>query len=86
MLSSGTEFDFDDEYGITRKSPFMELTFEERVFKMRAYFMDNEFPFENMSKEEKRNFRRLTKQFMLDEDGYTIKHKIHLRRKQADGE
>ena len=83
-------FAAEDEYlGLetfkNRKSQFMELTFEERVLKMRAYFVDKEFPFYNMSKEEKRNFRCLSKQFMMDDDGETLKKKVQLRRKESKG-
>ena len=63
----------------------MELTFEERVFKMRNYLADTTWPFYHMSKEDKRNFRRLSKQFTLDADGQKLKNKIHLKRKAHNG-
>ena len=90
MSNSDFEFASEHEYlgfetSKNRKSQFMELTFEERVLKMRAYFVDKEFPFYNMSKEEKRNFRRLSKQFMMDADGETLKKKVQLRRKESKG-
>ena len=81
MSYSDVEFGAEDEYfGFetfkNRKSQFMELMFEERVLKMWTYFVDKEFPFYNMSKEEKRNFRHLSKQFMMDDDGETLKKKV----------
>ena len=90
MSNSDVEFAAEDEhFGFetfkNRKSQFMELTFEERVLKMRAYFVDKEFPFYNMSKEEKRNFRCLSKQFIMDDDGETLKKKVQLRRKESKG-
>ena len=63
----------------------MELIFEERVLKMRAYFVNKEFPFYNMSKEEKRNLKHLTKQLMMDDDRQTLKKKVQLRKKEAKG-
>ena len=81
----GEDEDFGYETSRNRKLQFMELTFEERVLKMRAYFVNKEFPFYNMLKEEKRNFRCLTKQFMMDDDGQTLKKIVQLRRKEAKG-
>ena len=87
---SSSEIDqSDDEFGVNidvrRKSVFMELTFEERVFKMRNYLTDTTWPFYHMSKEDKRNFRRLSKQFTLDANGQKLKKKIHLKRKAHNG-
>ena len=90
MSNSDVEFASEHEYlgfetSKNRKSQFMELTFEERVLKMWSYFVDKEFPFYNMSKEEKRNFKCLSKQFMMDADGETLKKKVQLRRKESKG-
>ena len=43
------------------------LSFEDRIIKLRNYFKKEEYPFLGMSKEKTRDFRRLTKQFSLDQ-------------------
>ena len=90
LKMSNSEIEESDEefganIGVGRKSAFMMLSFKERVFKMRNYLTDTTWPFHNMSKEDKRNFRRLSKQFKLDDDGYTLKKKIQLKRKTVNG-
>ena len=67
-----------------RKSEFGMLTLEERVHKMRDYLKNNTYPFYNMSKEHKRNFRRLFQIHRLDpDDQYTIQRKVKLLRKEG---
>ena len=68
-----------------RKLQFMKLIFEERLLKMKAYFVYKEFPFYNISREEKRNSRNLSKQFMINVDGQMLKKKVQLRRKEVKG-
>ena len=60
-------------------SAFMMLSFQDRIIKLRNYFKKEEYPFLGMSKEKKRDFRRLTKQFSLDkEDNFTILKKTRI--------
>ena len=67
-----------------RKSDFGMLTLEERVHKMRDYLKNNTYPFYNMSKEHKRNFRRLFQIHRIDpDDQYTIQRKVKLSRKEG---
>ena len=64
---------------IHKKSAFMLLSFQDRVIKLRNYFKKEEYPFLGMSKEKKRDFRRLVKQFSLDEDdNFTILKKMRI--------
>ena len=81
----GSDEEFGGDMCVSRRSAFMMLPFEERVFKMRSYLTDTTWPFNDMSKEDKRNFRRLSKQFKLDDDGYTLKKKIQLKWKTVNG-
>ena len=53
---------------INKKSAFMLLSFQDRVIKLSNYFKKEQYPFLGMSKEKKRDFRRLAKQFSLDKD------------------
>ena len=57
---------------IRKKSAFMMLSFQDRVIKLRNYFRKEEYPFLGMSKEKKRDFRRLAKQFSLDKNDHFI--------------
>ena len=73
------EGDFAMNLRIHNKSAFMMLSFQDRVIKLRNYFKKEEYPFLGMSKEKKRDFRRLTKQFSLDnEDNFTILKKTRI--------
>ena len=64
---------------IHKKSAFMLLSFQDRVIKLRNHFRKEEYPFLGMSKEKKRDFRRLAKQFSLDkEDNFTILKKTRI--------
>ena len=68
---------------IHQKSAFMLLSFQDRVIKLRNYFRKEEYPFLGMSKEKKRDFRRLAKQFSLDkEDSFTILKKTRITRSE----
>ena len=68
---------------IRKKSAFMLLSFQDRVIKLRNYFRKEEYPFLGMSKEKKRDFRRLAKQFSLDkEDNFTILKKTRITRSE----
>ena len=68
---------------IRNKSAFMMLLFQDRIIKLRNYFKKEEYPFLGMSKEKKRDFRRLTKQFSLDkEDNFTILKKTRITRSE----
>ena len=76
-MSNSDFCESDKEFGLDicvgRKSNFMMLLFKEQVFKMRNYFMDKTYPFFQMSKKDKQNFRRLSKQFKLDDDECMLK-------------
>ena len=75
--------DFAMDILIRKKSAFMMLSFQDRVIKLRNYFRKEEYPFLGMSKEKKRDFRRLTKQFSLDkEDNFTILKKTRITRSE----
>ena len=64
---------------IRKKSAFMLLSFQDRVIKLRNYFRKEEHSFLGMSKEKKRDFRRLAKQFSLDkDDNFTILKKTRI--------
>ena len=68
---------------IRNKSAFMMLSFQDKVIKLRNYFKKEEYPFLGMSKEKKRDFRRLTKQFRLDKkDNFTILKKTRITRSE----
>ena len=68
---------------IHKKSAFMLLSFQDRVIKLRNYFKKEEYPFLGMSKEKKRDFRRLAKQFSLDkDDNFTILKKTRIARSE----
>ena len=68
---------------IRNKSAFMMLSFQDRIIKLRNYFKKEEYPFLGMSKEKKRDFRRLTKQFSLNkEDNFTILKKTRITRSE----
>ena len=68
---------------IRYKSAFMMLSFQDRIIKLRNYFKKEEYKFLGMSKEKKRDFRRLTKQFNLDkEDNFTILKKTRITRSE----
>ena len=68
---------------IRQKSAFMLLSFQDRVIKLRNNFRKEEYPFLGMSKEKKRDFRRLAKQFSLDkEDSFTILKKMRITRSE----
>ena len=70
---------FAVEIHVCKKSAFMMLSFEDRIIKLRNYFKKEEYPFLGMSKEKKRDFRRLTKQFSLDQkDNFTILKKTKI--------
>ena len=70
---------FAVEIHFRKKSAFMMLSFEDRIIKLRNYFKKEEYPFLGMSKEKKRDFRRLTKQFSLDQkDNFTILKKTKI--------
>ena len=73
------EGDFAMNIRIRNKSAFMMLSFQDRIIKLRNYFKKEEYLFLGMSKEKKRDFRRLTKQFSLDkEDNFTILKKMRI--------
>ena len=73
------EGDFAMNIRIRNKSAFMMLSFQDRVIKLRNYFKKEEYPFLGMSKEKKHDFRRLTKQFSLNnEDNFTILKKMRI--------
>ena len=75
--------DFAMDIQIRKKSAFMMLSFQDRVIKLRNYFRKEEYPFLGMSKEKKRDFRRLTKQFSLDnDDHFTILKKTRTTRSE----
>ena len=75
--------DFAIDIRIHNKSVFMMLSFQDRIIKLRNYFKKEEYPFLGMSKEKKRDFRRLTKQFSLDkEDNFTILKKTRITRSE----
>ena len=75
--------DFAMDILIRKKSAFMMLSFQDRVIKLRNYFRKEEYPFLGMSKEKKRDFRRLTKQFSLDKnDNFTILKKTRTTRSE----
>ena len=75
--------DFAMDIQIHKKSAFMMLSFQDRVIKLRNYFRKEEYPFLGMSKEKKRDFRRLTKQFSLDnDDNFTILKKTRTTRSE----
>ena len=75
------EGDFAMNIRIHNKSAFMMLSFQDRVIKLKNYFKKEEYPFLGMSKEKKPDFRRLTKQFSLDnEDNFTILKKMRITR------
>ena len=75
--------DFAMDIQIRKKSAFMLLSFQDRVIKLRNYFRKEEYPFLGMSKEKKRDFRRLTKQFSLDkDDNFTILKKTRTTRSE----
>ena len=64
---------------IRNKSAFMMLSFQDKVIKLRNYFKQEQYPFLGMSKEKKRDFRCLTKQFTLDKkDNFTILKKTRI--------
>ena len=68
---------------IRHKSAFMMLSFQDKIIKIRNYFKQKEYPFLGMSKEKKRDFRRITKQFKLDkEDNFTILKKTKITRSE----
>ena len=70
---------FAVEIHFCKKSMFMMLSFEDRIIKLRNYFKKEEYPFLGMLKEKKRDFRRLTKQFSLDQkDNFTILKKTKI--------
>ena len=70
---------FAVEIHFHKKSAFMMLSFEDRIIKLRNYFKKEEYPFLGMLKEKKRDFRRLTKQFSLDQkDNFTILKKTKI--------
>ena len=70
-MSSSKIDQSDDEFGanigVRRKSAFMELTFEERVFKMRNYLTDTTWPWP----------------WPWPSDGQTLKKKIQFETKGA---
>ena len=67
--------DFAIDIRVRNKSAFMMLSFQDRIIK--------EYLFLAMSKEKKRDFRRLTKQFSLDkEDNFTILTKMRISRSE----
>ena len=70
---------FAVEIHFCKKSAFMMLSFEDRIIKLRNYLKKEEYPFQGMSKEKKRDFRRLTKQFSLDQkDNFTKLKKMKI--------
>ena len=68
-----------------RKSNFGLLSLGERVHKMRDYLKNKTYPFYNMSKENKRNFRRIFDVHRLDpDDDYTVQRKVNLGRNRKN--
>ena len=86
FTGSGSDDDFLEDLINVRQSEFMMLTLEERVFKIRAYLRQQTYPFYNMSRSHKRNFRRIVKIHRLDpDDNYTVQRKVTIVRKRLCG-
>ena len=70
---------FAVEIHFCKKSAFMMLSFEDRIIKLRNYFKKRRISFPGDVEGKKRDFRRLTKQFSLNQkDNFTILKKMKI--------
>lgn len=64
------------------KSSFKQLPWQDQMEKMKCYLLLNHYPFDNMSKEKKRDFRRIAESYKLDDKHILYKR---VRGKQIAG-